>query len=147
MKNILSKISLGGYVLCVGALLSLVAMIVAIVSCSPAGFAIVQLPVVIIFSLLAFVLLVASVVLSALKKDGLIPTILVIGAVVLLSFTLFNMIDGKEDVLGTVMFSDLEKGHAPTEFACYVGFASMIIYLVTIIVTALGSFFSLAKNK
>ncbi len=146
LKNILTKIGVGGYVLLGGALLTLVSMIIAIISCSPAGFAIVQMPLVVLFSILAFLLLVGAVVFSALKGEGLIPTILIIGAIVLLTFTLFNMIDGKQDVLGTVMFSDLEKGHAPTEFACYVGFTSMIFYIITIVVTAVGSFLPAAKK-
>ena len=146
-KNIISKISVGGYVLLGGALLSLVSMIIAVISCSPAGFAIVQLPFIILFSIAATLLLIGAVVLSALKGEGILPTLMIIGAIVLLTFTLFNMIDGKQDVLGTVMFSDLEKGHAPTEFACYVGFTSMIFYIITIVITAVGSFLPAAKKE
>ena len=151
MKDLIKKISIGGYIAIAGGVLGLVAMIIALVSCSPEGFAIVQIPMIIIFSLLALILLVGAVVLSAWKGDGLLwnglTTVMVLGAVVLLTFTLFNMIDGKQDVLGTVMFSDLEKGFAPAEFACYVGFASMIVYLVSIVVTLVGSFLRLAKKE
>ena len=85
-------------------------------------------------------------VFSVKKKDGLIQTLHVIAAILLLSLTLFNMIDGKQAVMGTVMFSDFKKCHAPTEFACYVGFTSMILYIISIVVLVIGSFLPLTKK-
>ena len=146
MKNIFAKLNIGSYVLGVGAVLSLVSVIIAIISCSPAGFAIVQMPMIILFTIIAILLVVGAVAFCVWKTDGLIPTLMLLGAILLLSFTLFNMIDGKQDVLGTVMFSDLEKGHAPTEFACYVGFTSMIFYIISIVVTAVGAFLPITKK-
>lgn len=146
LKSIFAKLSVGSYILASSAILALVSMIIAIVSCSPEGFAIVQMPVIILFSIFAIVLILGAVAFSTWKGDGILPTIMLLGAVVLLSLTLFNLIDGKQDVLGTVMFSDLEKGHAPTEFACYVGFTSMIFYIITIVVAAVGTFFPTVRK-
>ena len=147
IKNILTKVGIGGYILVGASVLGLVSMIIAVVSCSPESFGIVQLPMIVIFSLLAVLLNVGAVILSALKKDGIITTLMIIGSIILLTFTLFNLIDGKQDVMGTVMFSDLEKGHAPSEFACYVGFTGMIFYIITILVNAIGAFLPVTKKS
>lgn len=147
MKDLIRKISVGGYISVAGALLGLIALIVGLISCSPAGFFSSQMVLVILFSVLAIAAVCGAVFISSKLGDSFISTVLIIGAVVLLMFALFRMVDAKEDVLGTVLFSDLEKGFAPAEFACYVGVAAMVIYAISVLVLILGSFFNVIKKE
>lgn len=147
MKNIVKKISVGGWIVCLGAVLGLVAMIIALVSCSNEGFFIAQLPLIIVFTVLACLLLLGSLAFAGLRGDNWISSIGVVGGAVLLMLALFDLVAGKEDVLGTVLFSDLEKGFAPAEFACYVGVVAMAFYAVSILVIAIGSFLRLSRKE
>ena len=146
MKNLLKKMTIGGYMLLAGAVIALVALIVIIISNSPNSFDFwfVQTPWVILL-ILAAVACIGGALFFALKKgDGIIPTVLVIAAVMALVFAL---IEGKQDVLGTVMFSDLEKGYAPAETACYGGFTGMIIEIVSAVVVMASLFFGYSKAE
>ena len=147
MKDFFKKISIGGYIAAAGAVIALAALIVGLVSCSPSGFFASQMVLVILFTVLGIVAVCAAIFLAAKLGDNFITTVLLVGAVVLLMFALFRMVDAKEDVLGTVLFSDLEKGFAPAEFACYVGVASMVIFAVSIVTLILGNFFNMVKKE
>lgn len=147
MANIIKKVSIGGYIALVAAIIAIAGLITALVSCSPSGFMIVQMPLIVWFTIFTIILIVGSIVYSALRKEDIISSIALIGAGLLLMFILFNLIDGKNDVLGTVLFSDLEKGFAPAETACYVGVASMVIYIVSILTLIIGSFFRITKKE
>lgn len=149
MLNLLKKLSIGSYLLLAGALAAVVALIVIIVSCSPNAFDFwfVQMPWVIVLILVALVAI-AGVIFFAIKKgDGIIPTVLALVAVMALVFALIQTIEGKQDVLGTVMFSDLEKGYAPAETACYGGFTGMIIEIVSAVVVMASLFFGYSKAE
>lgn len=149
MKNLLKKMTIGGYMLLAGAVIALVALIVIIISNSPNSFDFwfVQTPWVILL-ILAAVACIGGALFFALKKgDGIIPTVLVIAAVMALVFALIQTIEGKQDVLGTVMFSDLEKGYGPAEAACYGGFTGMIIEIVSAVVVMVSLFFGYSKAE
>ena len=81
-------------------------------------------------------------------KFGEKPWVSAVVALTVLFFALATcfMIMGKMDVMGTVMFSDLEKGYKPAEDACYIGLASSIIYIVASVVAAIGAFFGLVRK-
>lgn len=147
MKDLLKKVSIGGYITVAAAFLAIVGAIVALVSCSPAGFMIVQMPWIVILTLLAVVGIVFAIYFAAKKGENIISTIVIIAVTIALTLTLFLLIGGKEDVLGTVLFSELERGFAPAEHACYVGVAAMVIYIVSIVALIVGSFFSLVKKE
>ena len=147
MKDLFKKISIGGYIAAAGAFIGLVALIIGLVSCSPSGFFASQMFFVILFSILAIVAVCGAIFLSVKFGDSFWTTALLVGAVVLLMFALFRMVDAKEDVLGTVLFSDLEKGFAPAEFACYVGVAAMVAFAVSIVTLIAGTFFKMVKQE
>ena len=145
MLNILKKVSPASYLFAGGAVISLIAMIIAAVSCSGEGFGMKQLPLVIVLSVAAVILGVAIVFVSGKFGDGILSTVLVVAMTLVTVFCVYAMIMGKSDVFGTVLFSDLEKGYAPAERACNLGIASIIVYLIAAVVTAAGGFFKLAK--
>lgn len=146
MANFIKKISVGGFISLAAAVIAIAGLITALISCSPSGFMIVQMPLIVWFTILSVLLIVGAIVYSVLRKDDIVSSIALIGATLLLMFILFNLIDGKNDVLGTVLFSDLEKGFAPAETACYVGVASMAIYIVSIVTLIVGSFLKVTKK-
>ena len=149
MLNLLKKVTIGGYILVAGALLAIVALIVVIVSNSPNNFDFwfVQTPWVILLILAAVACIGGALFLSIKMGDGILPTLLVLAAVMALVFALIQTIEGKQDVLGTVMFSDLEKGYAPAETACYVGLTGMIMEIVAAVLVFVSLFFSYSKKE
>ncbi len=138
--------SIGSYILAGGCVLALVGLITTLISIAPAGFAFASLPQVIIFSVLAMIAIGGALFLSLTKGDSPIVSVLIIGAVVLLAFAIFNLIDGKQDVLGTVMFSELERDFAPAVFACYWGVAGIIIFMLATLATSVSAFMGLSKE-
>lgn len=149
MLNFLKRMTIGGYILVAGAIAAIVALIVVIVSNSPNNFDFwfVQTPWVIALIIIAVACVGGALFLSFKMGDGILPSLLVIAAVMALVFALIQTIEGKQDVLGTIMFSDLEKGYAPAETACYVGFTGMIIEIVAAVLVIASLFFGYSKPQ
>lgn len=146
MKDFFKNTSIPAYVTAGSAILSLIAMIIAAVSCSAEGLGMAELPGVIVLSIVSLLLAAGIMYMSYKSSDNLIITLLVVAMVLVGMFCVYFMIFGKMQVFGTVIFSDLEKGYAPAEQACYLGMASIIIYLISTIVTAGCAFFPLARK-
>ena len=140
------KLSFASYILIGSAALALAALIIGGVSSAGEGFGMDEMPIIIVFTLLAVLLIGGTVFTSA--KFGEKPWIsaLVIAAVLFIALSMFNMLMGKTDVMGTVMFSDLEKGYKPAEDACYIGLASIVIYIISALTAAVCAFFKLSKE-
>ena len=88
MKDLLKKVSIGGYITVAAAFLAIVGAIVALVSCSPAGFMIVQMPWIVILTLLAVVGIVLQFIVAK-KGENIISTIVIIAVTIALTLTLF----------------------------------------------------------
>lgn len=146
MFDFLKKVSPAAYLFAGSAVISLVAMIIAAVSCSSEGFGMKELPIVIVLSVAALICGAAIVFASGKFGDGIVSTVLVVAMTLATIFCVYAMITGKSDVFGTVLFSDLEKGYAPAERACNLGIASIVVYLIAAVLTAAGGFFKLAKT-
>ena len=142
----LKKLSVASYVLAASAVIALVALIVGVVSSSGEGFWTDEMGGVIAFTILAIVCAAAAILLSVKFGDNPLVSLVVLLVVLFLALSTCFMIMGKMDVMGTVMFSDLEKGFKPAEDACYIGLASSIIYIVASVVAAGGAFFKLARR-
>lgn len=146
LENI-KKLSVPGYFLFAGAALSLVALIVAIISCTGEGFGMEELPIVALLTVAALALCAGVTFVAGSKGDNVLVSVMVFAMVVALTFCVYFMIMGKSDVFGTVLFSDLEKGYAPAEQACWLGVVSIVMYMVASVATAVGAFFKLSKTK
>ena len=143
---IIKKMSVASYALALSVVVALVALIVGIVSCSGDGFWVDEMGGVIAFTIVGIVCGAGAVALAV--KFGDKPWVSAVVALTVLFFALATcfMIMGKMDVMGTVMFSDLEKGYKPAEDACYIGLASSIIYIVASVGAAIGAFFGLVRK-
>lgn len=146
MKNILKKLSLPAYLFPISALLALVGLIVAVVSCSGEGFGMKEMPLLVILTI--GVLLMAAGIIASVAKCGDHPVVSAAAflMVLMLAGCVCAMVLGKSDVFGTVIFSALERGYAPAEQASALGVVSIVFYLVSAAAACAGSFFRLGKK-
>lgn len=135
------------YLLCISAIVALAGLIVAVVSCSGEGFGMSQMPMIVALTVLAVVLAVGTLCLAGKNGDGIVTSVAVLAMVIALAFCIFQLVLGKSDVFGTVIFSDLEKGYAPAERASYLGVVSIVIYIVATLITTVAAFFKLSKKS
>lgn len=145
MEN-MKNLTVTAYLLCVSAVAALVGLIVAVVSCSGEGFGMSQMPMIVVLTVVAIALAVGTLYLAGKNGDGIVPSIAVLAMVVALAFCIYQLVLGKSDVFGTVIFSDLEKGYAPAERASYLGVVSIVIYIAATLISALGAFFKFSKK-
>ena len=127
--TIFKKVSVASYILAFGAVIALIALIVGIA-----------------FTVLGIVCAAGAIALAV--RFGERPFVSAVVALAVLFFALATcfMIIGKMDVMGTVIFSDLEKGYKPAEDACYIGLASSIVYIAASLVASAGAFFRLVRR-
>jgi len=147
MKNMLKKVSLPAWLFPLSAVLAIVALLVAIISCSGEGFGMKEMPLVITLTVIAALLAVGMVFAAGKKGDNVIVSAAAYVVVLLLAFCVCAMVMGKSDVFGTVIFSALERGYAPAEFASSMGIVSIVLYLVAAVAAMVGSFFRLDKAE
>ena len=145
MKN-LKNLSIPSYLLPIAAVAYVIAMIIAIVSCTGEGFGMANLPWVAVLTVAAVLLCGGALLLASKRGDKTLSSLSVILMVAALSACVYLMIYGKADVFGTVIFSDLEKGYAPAERASGLGLTSIIFYLVSLALVMVASFFRLNKK-
>ena len=146
MKNILKKLSLPAYLFPLSAVLALIGLIVAVVSCSGEGFGMKEMPLVVILTI--GVALMAAGIIAGVAKCGEHPVVSAVAflMVLMLAGCVCAMVLGKSDVFGTVIFSALERGYAPAEQASALGVVSIVFYLVSAVAAGVGSFFRLDKK-
>ncbi len=141
------KLSVASYILIGAAVLSIIALIVSIVSCSGEGFAIKQMPMIITFTILSVLLIGAIIYIIGKYGDNFWVSLLILATVIVLTLCFYLMIMGKSDLMGTIWFSELERGYKPAEDALAIGVAGIIIYFISAIMASVSAFFSLAKKS
>lgn len=137
------------WLLSVSFVLTLVGLIVAIVSCSaPNGaYVIADQGTMIALSIIALVVIVGTLVVSAWRGDRVWVGILPLVAVILIGFSIFILFVGKIDLMGTIWFSELDQGNKVAESALNVGVVGIIMYLLAGISLGVGCCFKLSKKK
>ena len=146
--GIFKKLSIGSYVLALGVVLALIAMIIGIASSTKyEGFWEPTMGGVIAFTILGIVFAAASIVLGVKFGEKFWTSALLVVTVLFFALAMCYMVMSIMDVMGTVVFSDLEKGFEPAEYACYVGLASSVIYIIATLVTAVGTFFRVVRKN
>ena len=139
------KASAGMFLFGFSILAAVVSFIIAVISCVDISMS--QLTSVGVLTAVGIACSLAAMYVSSVKGDGLISTVLILLTVAALSLTVYQMVMGKSDVFGVVIFSDLEKGYAPSENAAWRGVAAIIGYLVSALAAAVGSFTDLSAGK
>lgn len=147
MLSDLKKMSAMAYLFPVSAVAAVVALAVAVFSCSGEGFAMEEMPLIVVLSVAAVILNLAVIIVGAKTNDGILTAMCIWAVILCLAACICAMVIGKSDVFGTVIFSDLEKGYLPAEQACYYGVASIIVYIVAALSAAVGSFCPVKKAE
>ena len=145
--EIFKKLSMASYILVFSALIALIAMVVGIVSCSGEGFWEDEMGAVIALTIIGIVLVAATIFCGIKFGNKVWLSLIMLLIVLFFALATCNMIIGKMDVMGTVVFSDLEKGFKPAEDACYIGLASSIIYIVASLIAVIGTFFNVVRKS
>ena len=154
----LKKISVGGWIACAAALLTLVALIVYSSNIGSEGyFKGASVSGLVLWGVLALVMLVAAIVLKQLDlSDGaakgvdLIAGAMQIGAPVLLALALINLIAARVEGLGFIYFSNADvilEVQTPANLASASGaIASMVCFGVAMLAALIAAFCSLRKK-
>lgn len=146
--GIFKKLSIGSYVLALGVVLALIAMIIGITSSAKyEGFWEPTMGGVIAFTIFGIVFAAAAIALGVKFGDTFWTSAVLVIAVLFFALATCYMVMSIMDVMGTVVFSDLEKGFAPAEYACYVGLASSVIYIIATLVAVVGTFFRVVRKN
>lgn len=147
MKEFFKKLSIPAYLLPVSAVVSLVAMIILFASNADPNYVMVGSTLVVVLSVLSIILFAAAFFLSGKIGDGRITAIVLLAAVIVTALCVYFTFGGKTDVFGSVIFSSLEKGYPPAERACWLGIASIVMYVVATLIGAVAGFFTLSKKS
>ena len=147
MKKYLSRLSLPAYLIPLAAVLAVIGLIVAIVSCTGEGFGMASMPWVAVLTIAAVLLCGGILYFSATKGDRALPSLGLLLMVLAVSGCIYLMVYGKADVFGTVIFSELERGFAPAERASNLGVVSIAFYLASALLIMVASFFRLSKAQ
>ena len=102
MKKYLSRLSLPAYLIPLAAVLAVIGLIVAIVSCTGEGFGMASLPWVAVLTIAAVLLCGGILYFSATKGDRALPSLGLLLMVLAVSGCIYLMVYGKADVFGTV---------------------------------------------
>ena len=154
----LKKISVGGWITCCAAILTLISLIVYSSNVSGKGyFQNATVPNLTLWTVLAIVMLVCAVLLRTLNLKGgaataieLISGALQICAPVLLALVLINLIGARVEGLGFIYFSNADVAlevQTPENLASAKGaITSMVCFGVSLVVALIGAFCNLRKK-
>ncbi len=155
----IKKISVGGWIACAAALLTLVSLIVYSSNVGGEGyFHNASVSNLVLWGVLALLMLVCAVVLKQLNLRGgaatavdLVSGALQIGAPVLLALALINLIAARAEGLGFIYFSNADVAlevQTPANLASASGaIASMVCFGAALIVALVAAFCTLRKKE
>ncbi|MBR0426280.1 MAG: hypothetical protein IJK01_09205 [Clostridia bacterium] len=153
------KVSVGAWVACVAAVLTLAALIVYSVNISAAGyFKNASVANLVLFSILAICALVVAIATGLFKLNGVGGKVLdLVGgccqivAVVLITFCLINLIAARVEGLGFIYFSNADvilEVQTPENLASATGtIASMVCYGVAMLASIVSAFLTIRKQE
>lgn len=155
----LKKISVGGYIACAAAVLTLISLIVYSVNIGSEGyFKNASVTNLMLWTILALVMLVCAIVLrlpdlsdGAATAVELISGVLQIGAPVLLALALINLVAARVEGLGFIYFSNADvilEVQTPANLASASGaIASMVCFGAALLAALVAAFCNLRKKN
>lgn len=146
MLNWLKKLGVAGYASILGAVFSLVAMIIYIVNSTTgylAGSSVNALP--IIFAILAILLFVVKVALPEKLQNHWLDSFILLAAVVLLSVSICVFVDARTDVAGNQWF--IPGMATDAQGACLsVAIAGVVFYVLAVVAAIVAGFCGTKKK-
>jgi len=152
----LKKISVGGWITCAAALLTLVSLIVYAANISGAGyFQGASVTNLVLFAVLAIVLFLAAIAVRLFMKDGpaadLISGCMQIAAPVLIAAAAIALIAARVEGLGFIYFSNADVAlevQTPANLASAgMSITSMVLFGVSMLAGIVAAFFGLKKKE
>lgn len=137
------------YLFIISAIFSFIAVGIAVVSCSaPNGaYKILNQELMVALSIIGSLIIIATVALSSIYGEKLWISILPFIATILLGCTIIILFTGKIDLMGTIWFSELDRGNKVAEEALNLGVVSLVMYVISMITLDIGFCFRLSKDK
>ena len=136
------------WLLCLSAVFVLIGLILALVSCSaPNGaYRMLNQGVFIALSIIAIVVIAGILVAGAFLEEKLWMSILPVVVIVLLGFSIYILFMGKMDLMGTIWFSELDRGNAVAESALNNGVVGLVFYVLAALALGIGCCFRFSKD-
>ncbi len=137
-----------GYFISLGALvLILISMFLSIASSSNLGFSIDELPLIIVFSILAILCIIGSGFLTLKFKNNPLSYLPLLVAAVLAGVCFIYVINSRTYLMGTLWFTKLDQSNQYAVAAMNTGAPAFIMYFLSMIILTVASFFNLFNTK
>ena len=142
------NLAVGGYIALFGALIGIVAMILSIVSSNCLGFQINELPFIVILSLVGLALAILPIFTG--KKHG--NSFLSVYLPLLVSAVAFGVcfvfvLQARSYLIGTLWATQLDASNPDAVAAMNTGAPSFIMFVVSMVIITVSSFFSFTKGE
>ena len=145
--NFLKKLGISCYINAVAALLILVSMFLTIASSMNVGFSIDELGYIIAFSIIAILAIVGSYFLSLKFGNKLISYLPLLVAGVLAGLCFIFVLNARTYLIGTLWVTQLDLSNPYAVAAMNTGAPAFIMYCVSMVILAVGSFFNIIPEK
>lgn len=142
----IKKLNVGSFIDLGAAILLFISMIFSICSSSCLGYEIPHLGIVVVFSIIAIICLLGSVLLSLKFGNKLYTYLPMLIATVLSGLCFYFVINSRTYLIGTVWATSLDRTNEYAVKAMSTGAPAFIIYCATMLLIAAASFFSLVKE-
>lgn len=149
--DFLKRLSVGSYLVIVGIVLAVVALIMAFISGSSLEFPLTAMPIVVTFTIFAIVLVAGAVVVGVMFGEkswsSIVITAALVAATLLFGLCLYNIFVGRSVLMGGIWFTDLDRGYESAEAALSNGVVSMVFYAIAAVTLSVAAAFKLGKQE
>lgn len=143
----LKKPGISCYINVVAALLILVSMFLTIASSTNIGFSIDELGYIIAFSIIAILAIAGSYFLSLKFGNKLVSYLPLLVAAVLSGLCFIFVLNARTYLIGTLWVTQLDLSNPYAVAAMNTGAPAFIMYCVSMVILAVGSFFNIIPEK
>lgn len=143
----LKKPGISCYINVVAALLILVSMFLTIASSTNIGFSIDELGYIIAFSIIAILAIAGSYFLSLKFGNNLLSYLPLLLAAVLAGLCFIFVLNARTYLIGTLWVTQLDLSNPYAVAAMNTGAPAFIMYCISMVILAVGSFFNIIPEK
>lgn len=143
----LKKPGISCYINVVAALLILVSMFLTIASSTNIGFSIDELGYIIAFSIIAILAIAGSYFLSLKFGNKLVSYLPLLAAAVLSGLCFIFVLNARTYLIGTLWVTQLDLSNPYAVAAMNTGAPAFIMYCISMVILAVGSFFNIIPEK
>ena len=142
------NLATGGIIAVLGALIGLVAMILSIISSNCVGFEISELPIVIVLSIVGFVLIILAIFMGKKHRNSFLSVYLpLLISAICFGVCFIFVLQARSYLIGTLWATQLDASNPDAVAAMNTGAPSFIMFVVSMVIIAVSSFFDFTKGK